>query len=408
MIEKIKTSYPSILFILLVVVVFVVYKDSIFKPKTKKIINPNLTVAQQIKDSCEQDLETYSTKENCFANKFREMAEENGPEYSFDVLRNLQEIDRDAIGCHSISHGIGTGSYKRDPDSWRTLIQTLPTVCSYGAPHGVIEGYVASLPNHSLSKEVIPTICGEVPRADCNHIVGHLILVETEADLDKALDLCDLFKDVTQTNHCISGVFMEYQTAINLIDHRLVPESWQNWPARVDDLEKVCRSYNGARAEGCWEEIVHAALAKFNNDPKKIFDFCSSAQVPEGSKRCKRHSIGIIGASVNFDLFKMKLMCSIPQKDDPDFERDCYTASVSSALSTIPSALPQAVSFCSSLKNEFKQDCFSMIGAMNFSGSREQNSNQVNACKKAPSEFRNFCLGGVSSLGNPIFKNSNN
>jgi len=106
---------------------------------------------------------------------------------------------------------------------------------------------------------------------------------------------------------------------------------------------------------------VHVALVKFDNDPKKMWDFCATAQVPNGAKRCKRHSIGIIGASKNFNLADLKSICSIPQKDDPNFEMECYPALVSSALSTIPAMLPEAVSFCESLDTEFEQSCSSMI-----------------------------------------------
>jgi len=166
---------------------------------------------------------------------------------------------------------------------------------------------------------------------------------------------------------------MEYQTALNLVAHDLVPKSWLNWANRLPELEKLCRSYDGKYAEGCWEEIVHVALVKFNNNPKLIFDFCSTAQVSNGAKRCKRHSLGIIGASKNFDLASLKSMCAIAQKDDPNFEAECYPALVSSSLSTIPSAVPEAKAFCASLEEKFRPSCFSMIDLV--SSSHTQNSN---------------------------------
>ncbi len=350
-------------FLFLFVILLLVGGRSLFS----SVFNKNnssediLNTAAIIKDYCAENAAASKGKENCYSEELKKLAEKSGPEHSFAVLDNLQVMDPSAIGCHLISHGIGWGSYKRDPNNWRGLVQNMRTTCNYGAVHGVIESYINSLPEKSLKREVVPTICGENPRADCNHIVGHLLLVETETSVDKALDLCQVFTATPQRQFCISGVFMEYQTALNLVAHDLVPKSWLNWPPRLEGLEKMCRSYSGEFAEGCWEEIVHVALVKFNNDPYKIFDLCSSAQVPNGAKRCKRHSLGIMGASQNFDLEKLKYICKIPQKDDPNFESECYPNLVSSALSTIPTKVLEATAFCNSLEQEFKASCLYMI-----------------------------------------------
>lgn len=356
------------------------------------------------RDYCQDSANQRTGKEDCYAKKFQEIAEAAGPEFSFKILDNLQRADPKAIGCHLIAHGIGLGSYKREPNNWRTLIQNMNPSCSYGAIHGVLESYIGSLPDKSLKKEIIPTICGKAPRADCNHIVGHLLLVQTDADVGRALDLCEVFASPMQNNFCISGVFMEYQTALNLVAHELVPESWLNWPPRLGELEKLCRSYDDKYAEGCWEEIVHVALVVFRNDPKKIFDFCGTAQVPEGVKKCRRHSIGIIGASRNFNLADLKNVC-IPQKDDLDFERECYPTLVSSALSTIPSAVPESVAFCGILQDEFQPACFSMVGMMAHSSPVIKDL-LPSACRAAPAEYRKYCLG-EASLGEPIYRNFN-
>ncbi len=366
----IKTKHLLQIFIVLFVILLIASSKDFFS----KLANTNTpdetikTAANTVYSYCLQNAALSKGKENCYAEEFKKIGEKNGPDYSFKVLESLQGIDPEAKGCHLISHGIGWGSYKRDPNNWRSLMQNMSPSCNYGSIHGVLESYINSLPDKSLKKDIIPSICGDNPRADCNHILGHLLLVQTDADVKKALDLCEVFKDPQQNSFCISGVFMEYQTALNLVAHDLVPPSWLNWPTRLGELEKLCRSYGGKYAEGCWEEIVHVALVKFNNDPKKIFDFCSTAQVPNGAKRCKRHSIGIIGASRNFNLASLKSICSLPQKNgqqnDPNFEAECYPALVSSALSTIPTMIPEATSFCRSLNSQFQESCFSMIEAM--------------------------------------------
>ncbi len=305
-------------------------------------------------------------KENCYSKYFKQISEENGASYAFDALATLQQIDSTTLGCHLIAHGIGWGAYLKDPNDWRELIQTMNPGCSYGAIHGVIENYVATLPEGKLPKELVPSICGESPRADCNHIIGHLILVQTKGSIDEALDYCRVFQDnKTQLNFCFTGVFMEYQTALNLIDHGLAPKSWLDWPARVPELEKMCRSYSGDEGASCWEEIIHAALVKFNNDPEQIFAFCSTSQLVDGALRCRRHAIGVMTAAYEYDLDKMKPMCDIPQKNDPSFKNDCYASMAGSTLSTLPNDTKKVSDFCESLDTQYQSACFYQINVRN-------------------------------------------
>ena len=401
MLSRIKNSNLLVLFVALILLLFLFSGKS---PLSKGIESKS-SIVSVILNSCSGDISNFGSKETCYSKEFEKLAEKFGPDFSFEVLSILQQKDSEAKGCHLISHGIGTGSYIREPNNWQTLVQSMSTSCNYGGIHGVIQGYIGSLPNKSLTEDVIPTICGKTPRADCNHIVGHLLLVETEANIDKALDLCQVFTDNGQKDFCQTGVFMEYQTALNLIDHGIVPKSWQNWPERLEELEKICRSYDGDRAIACWTEIIHVALVKFNNDSKSIFYFCDSAQVLEGARRCKRHSLGVMAASKNFNLASLKSICSIPQKNDPNFEMECYPNLVSSALSTIPTEVPEAVSFCNSLDNKFKQSCFSMIGSMSAYGQISQEQLQ-NTCKVADPEFRNYCLGQSSSNQDLYIRNN--
>lgn len=397
MLSKIKTQYLLHLVILLLAIFVLINHERTILGSIGRVSSSSVATAERIKDLCSGKLEVYGSKENCYAQAFNKIGENFGHEVGFEVLENLQKIDKDAAGCHLLAHGLGAGLFKRNPNNWNTLVQNIPTICNYGAIHGVLESYIGSLPDKSMTSELTLSICGDTPRADCNHIVGHLLLVEAEADINKALDKCNVFKDEQQNYFCISGVFMEYQTALNLIEHKLVPQSWQNWTQRLPELEEICRTQKESRVVACWEEIVHAAAVKFSNDPKQVFDFCSSSQSLDGAKKCRVHSIGIMGASRNFDLDVLKSMCLLPQKNDPSFENDCYPALVSSALSTTPKALTDAVKMCRSIKEVFKPDCFSMIGIMSHSGILTR-GDLDKACLLVPSQLKMYCVGDSSSL----------
>jgi len=315
--------------------------------------------------SCRQsNLPKAQSKEVCYAKFLEKISFEQGGPKAIEVLLQLQKIDEDARGCHFIGHGIGYGMYRRDSENWRNDITSVSGMCSYGIPMGIIEQYIAGLPEGMVTKEFVPTICGPAPRADCNHIVGHLLLADStvKGDIDKALDLCtSLEGNKTQYNHCLTGVFMEHMTAFNLIEHGYAPESYLNWPARVDTVAQVCRSYDGPQGEACWEELPHMTAVKWNNDYQKVFDFCSTGDTLEEGKRCVYHSIGILAASYGFHIDSAKDMCGATLPASYDFPGACYSRLVASTISSVPHEVPQVVDFCSSLESSFQESCFQQI-----------------------------------------------
>jgi hypothetical protein len=184
---------------------------------------------------------------------------------------------------------------------------------------------------------------------------------------------------------------MEDITALNLQTHGLTSDQ-RSWAERVDDLEALCRSQADlGEATACWQEIVHAALVKFNNDPKTIFDFCTRAQFAKATQECRYHSIGIIAAAKQFDLPPLKYMCGLVK--ETGFEKSCYEALVSSTLSTVLSFTPRVIEFCQSLAEEFKEGCFRQMG-YNLAYA---NPSIRDHCQGAPQAYRSLCRGeGVS------------
>ena len=356
MVSKISTLYLRLVFILLLVV----FSFHFYKSPSSKT-----NQAGEINKYCLTNQFKFGNKETCYSKQFEELATSVGPEGSFKVLDDLQKIDEDAVGCHLIAHGIGHGSFERNQSNWQALIQNMSPTCNYGAIHGVLEAYVDSLPNKKLSKDIIPKICGEKPRADCNHIVGHLILVFTEGHVPRALDLCDIFTDSVQLNHCYTGVFMEEETALNLVSHGYADKEWLNWPARLPELDKMCRTFGGEKLKACWTELVHVIAVKYHNNAKEVFDYCAQAPDVEVGKSCKHHGIGIMAAGTNFDLPRIKFWCDLPQENDPNWKSDCYTQLAASTISTIPKEQNKIKDFCQSLESAFQSACFNQIKSYN-------------------------------------------
>ena len=344
----------------------------------KSIANPSIEQkSSQLEKACNENRPQNLGKYSCYAKELSDIAFQHGSDYAFKVLFDVQKKDLDAKNCHFIAHGIGWGAYKRNPDDWQNLIATSSAKCSYGAQMGTIEAYAENSGN-KITKEFVPTICGQNPRSfDCNHAVGHVLLVETQGDRKEAGELCYGINIQSQRFACLSGLFMEHMLAFGLADHGYVPESRKrDWPNRITEFENLCREHEGDEATACWREISHVAFAKFQHDPKKIFDFCNLAPLNEGAKQCKRHSLAEIAGARKLDLGSLRSICAIQQpENDPEFEKDCYLQLVGIKLNFVPAKEARdAVDFCSSLDEEFRSSCFEKL------------------CQSAPEEFKDVCF----------------
>ncbi len=352
-------------------------------------------LAKKIKGACETEKipEGYDPI-ICYANEFESVALKFGPEFSFKVLDSLKEIDRTATNCHFIVHGIGWGTYKRSPDDIRNLTASMGAACAYGAVHGLLEQYIAALPDEKLTKGAIKDICGDGPPLACVHGIGHIILVEVKDNLDEAVELCSAFQHPEHYQMCLNGAYMEHMIAGGLASEGLVPYSRRYyWYKHIDEFEELCRSLEGRRATACWTEITHATSIKFKNDPKKMFDFCNTAQSIEATKRCRLHSLNDLVITRRYNLSLIKHACTIKQQDDPTFEEECYRYLVAIKLSYYPTKeSADIIDYCLSLDKKFHNSCLSKISEL-LGEIKAKKEVLFDLCQNAPTGYRKICMG---------------
>jgi hypothetical protein len=305
--------------------------------------------------------EALENKETCYGKAFANLTKETNMDYAFTILRKLQEIEPESRGCHFIAHSISIAETEKDPSKWREILNNAPQDCSYGAAHGALEVHAAESPDGKLAKSEIPTICDNPDTKNCTHGLGHLLLVVNENDIDASLKDCALLphNDVGKFE-CLSGVFMERITAFNLETHGLATKEALNWPARLPELEALCRSYTSTSSEACWKEIAHVAVVKFQGNPQAVVDFCQTAPTKEADKRCIDHSLGILTSDYQFDLSKMKGICDV-RAEASDFKGRCYNQLVGSTLATLPREIEAAEKFCTSLEPQYQESCLGIV-----------------------------------------------
>lgn len=355
-----------------------------------KVLSARAEDIQSIYDSCKE----LSGKEQCYGKAFASLTKQTDMKYAFLVLRELQKKDTEARGCHFIAHSISIAETEKDPSKWKDVMNIAPQDCSYGAAHGALEAYSATKPDGRLSEEEIDTVCNNPDTNNCTHILGHLLLVMYYNDIPKSVAGCNrLPHDARAKFECLTGVFMERITGINLETHGLATKEALNWAQRVPELEKLCRAQTGTESVACWKEIVHAVLIKVNNDSQSLVNFCETAPGTTETSECINHALGILASVDNFVLKRMNHICEVEVKD-PTFKNRCYAGLVGATISTIPAQIPDAVSFCSSISLEYQRDCFTMLGNSLYRSTPELKAKLSKECEFAPNEFKDVCATG--------------
>lgn len=311
---------------------------------------------------------------------------------AFSVLDKLVRIKPEFSYCHFMAHAIGHGAYEKDPKNWQTTLNKLPKVCSYGASHGLLEQYSSVLHKNNeslISGAVMNKIC-ENQTTSCGHVLGHIVLVETKADVPNAITSCHNLKE-EYYKWCLNGAFMEYVYPQALVQHGLVENSRINTAGRLTEFSEFCNSFkDNVVSTVCWGEISRGAIATYGENWESILSFCDTAPLATAEKKCKDRVIESLVVSRNFEIIPLKLLCQ-SYKSDPDFEKNCYIRLISGKLENdLILENDKSADFCKSLTLEFQESCFRQIGS-SLSKRNLRNKTVDIVCKPAPLEFKDDC-----------------
>ncbi len=72
-----------------------------------------------------ENLKKLGGKESCYASQFQSEALISGPVTAFNILHALQKVDPSSQGCHLIAHGIGRGTFEREPSKWQEYVNNI-------------------------------------------------------------------------------------------------------------------------------------------------------------------------------------------------------------------------------------------------------------------------------------------
>jgi hypothetical protein len=236
-------------------------------------------------------------------------ARQRGVRQAMDSLRSLAAKDTSLQGAgHMIAHALGRFAIADNGHDPAVLAQCTPAFES-GCYHGVLEGYLMSLPR--VDDAQVSAMCSSydkpgatrVTAVECAHGLGHGYLEHYGYALEPSLHGCDTFMSTELRGECYDGVFMETAVhglgmpGMNVGDSavamqmgsmaRMEPDKAQMTRFRASDLQFPCDSVGTAYQPSCWSYQPLVIVNLTHADFAKTLAACGSAP-PASQPSCYR------------------------------------------------------------------------------------------------------------------------
>lgn len=285
----------------------------------------------------------------------------------FDVIRFIRSKDSSYQFCHVLSHLIGEKVVAEDPNKWVDAVSLNPKdgYCSNGFIHGVIGGrFRAEVLDNTQLEALIPDFkracephAGWEPstldKAICYHGMGHLYDFITDANLNKALDLCERTTTESYRRVCREGVFMQIYQPLEPDDYLMI--SRMKVKPATTTVRSFCSifssspEYEGACLRESWPffrtSIIDGTGAK---------SFCSGQPNSTEKENCYQSISSIVGRMSLNNPTKVALACG----NFPDEGKDiCYGTSAQAVLEENRSDSEKAISLCNLAPEKNKTTC---------------------------------------------------
>lgn len=300
----------------------------------------------------------------CYNYVFQPLVRAHGEALGFKTLDALQYLDREVgVDCHYVGHGIGKALFEYDPLNWRERFVRLPSVCRQGVVHGLLEAYLDTQP--ADTKETFLSICDGVEMVDgyCFHLIGHLILADTNGNVDEALSMCDWLQNDQRRHMCYAGVFMENELAQLLVAEGIFDMEAQDWEARLPEFKALCAAYDGEKSVACWLELGLVFIDLYDADMHAIYAACSDSPSEWGKVECWKYALEIVTGSLNKDNDPERLRALCAPTQEGAERAECYGYVSLFRIISSPDRFDEVVRFCSELSADpYQRECFAALG----------------------------------------------
>lgn len=323
-------------------------------------------------------------------------------EEAFAITRIVQEKDPAYGYCHVLGHILSEKETARDPSKWLEVVHRAPSgICSNGAIHGAFQERFRreSFPEADVRelKAILQSACRAgngwnptpMEQATCTHGLGHLTMYITEANIGKALAVCDEValneggRDFRPL--CYDGAFMQIYEPLepedfDLIRGKEIPREGRN---------AFCAQFSGEAFNSCINESWPLYRTELE-EPAGVRAFCGAFASPAAYAACVDDIAFVNAALWNLDVSRLRPWCDGMGAGD----REICTASVAARIVENDwRSIDDAAAWCAGASAGAREACFDRLvtySTYNF----HQDSREARAlCRALPEPFASRCRG---------------
>jgi mono/diheme cytochrome c family protein len=325
----------------------------------------------------------------CFEQAFGNLAYEDGPKAALDKLAEMQSANPTIAGiCHPIAHKIGAGGLLHYEGSVGKAFAAGNATCGAGFYHGLLQWKLAGVKADEVGSAAA-TACKE-PEIEanafnyyqCNHGLGHGLMLYTALDLPKALDYCHQLQTESDSIMCSGGVFMENQSSSFGLRSKWLSTKNLLFPCNSKHVGRSDKLY-------CYLLVTSHILPNVSGDWKKTADWCRRGE--QGWIDICFQSYGRdVAGNAGRDPQGMKSLCAQAGSG----EKDCIFGAIRDVMNNNPQD-PNGAEFCKVIKAAYRDQCFFGMGSILGTQQSDPDGKRA-ACEQwAKDEDLTHCLEGA-------------
>lgn len=364
-------------------------------------VPPKASSAKKIVEKC-KDTEDRAA---CYESAVPDLYPSLSLQEIFGVIREIRHIDHSYQFCHVLAHKVGERVVADDPDNWIDAIPLNPAdgLCSNGFIHGVVGGrFRAEVLSDDDLKKLVPDFSracesrphwqpSDLDRSICYHGLGHLYDFITDADLPKALSLCE--ETAAGKDHkndfrrvCREGVFMQIYQPLEPDDFLMI----ERMPIKpsTTTVRSFCARFERDEYEGACLRESWPFSKDMLNSAEGTVQFCARQPNPTEETACYESMTSLLGRRKLSDHNSAASICAgLP----PEPRRHCYTAVARAVLEEDRTQPEAALSFCARAPEKEAKECVAqLVSEAHFLFGT--NESQLRAfCRLVPEEMSATC-----------------
>lgn len=293
----------------------------------------------------------------CLEQAFGNLAYEEGPKAALDKLAEMQTDPIVAGACHPIAHKIGAGGLLHFEGEVGPAFVAGNGTCGSGYYHGLLQWKLAGVSADQVGS-VARTACNDPEIKvnafnyyQCDHGLGHGLMLYTGYDLPDALDYCHQLQTEFDQVACSGGVFMENQSSSFGLRTKWLSKKNLLYPCNSKLVERRDKLY-------CYLLVTSHILPNVNGDWKKMADWCRKSE--RGWVDICFQSYGRdVAGNAGRDPEGMKSLCAQAGSG----EKDCIFGAIRDVMNNNPQD-PNGEAFCKVVKPVYRAQCFFGMGTI--------------------------------------------